>query len=414
MTQEFPNRTWAEIDLDILAENMREIRRITSPQAEIMAVVKADAYGHGAVQVAKILLENGASRLAVSMLEEAIELRKHGFTVPILILSHMDLCRIPEIIFYDLTQTVYEGEFADALSREAERENKTVRIHVKVDTGMGRIGYLIGDDSTEEILRISRLPGIMVEGLFTHFATSDEPDTTYVELQFERFISMVARLKSRGLSIPIQHVCNSAGILRFPHMHLDMVRAGLILYGMIPKGCPDAYQPISLMPAMTLKSSIIHVKDLPDGCPVSYGRNFVTTRQSVIATIPIGYADGYARRLSNRAEVLVHGQRAQVVGNVCMDMCMIDVTDFEERPHIQEEVVLFGTQKIGSKTFSLPVDELSDLLDTINYEITCLVGKRVPRVYLQSDDTAADAQLYLVGFCGWDTERGKTWKKTQK
>ena len=384
MMQVFPNRSWAEIDLDILANNMREIRRITSPGAEVMAVVKADAYGHGAIQVAKVLLENGAARLAVSMLDEAIELREHGITAPILTLSHTDPRRIPEVFKYDVTQTVYSEEFAAALSDHAQKVKREVRIHIKVDTGMGRIGYLTGTDSIEEILRISRLPGIAIEGLFTHFATLDEPDNTYSELQFGRFIEMADALENRGLMISVKHVCNSAGILRFPHMHLDMVRAGLIMYGMWPQGCPHAYQPITLQPAMTLKSSIVHVKDLPAGSSISYGRHFITPKDSVIATIPIGYADGYSRRLSNRADVLLQGKRARVVGNICMDMCMIDVTDFENCPEIADEVVLFGTQTVGTQKYSLSVDEISDLLDTMNYEITCLVGKRVPRVYLHS------------------------------
>jgi alanine racemase len=384
MIQDFPNRSWAEIDLDVLASNMREIRRITTPGTEIMGVVKADAYGHGAIQVARVLLENGATRLAVSMLDEAIELRKHGITAPILTLSHTDPRRIPEVISYDLTQTVYAQDFAEALSLQAQKDNKKVRIHIKVDTGMGRIGYLTGMESVEEILRISKLKGIIVEGLFTHFSTSDELDREYVELQFARFMEMDDTLRKRGLIIPVKHVCNSAAILRFPHMHLDMVRAGLIMYGMWPKGCPQAYQPISLVPAMTLKSGIVHVKDLPAGAAISYGRHFITPRESVIATIPIGYADGYSRHLSDRADVLLQGRRARVVGNICMDMCMIDVTDFEIRPKISDEVVLFGTQTFEKQKYSLPVDEISDLLDTINYEITCLVGKRVPRVYLQS------------------------------
>lgn len=396
MMQMFPNRAWAEIDLDILAQNMKEIRRITSQNAEIMAVVKADAYGHGAIQVSRVLLENGATRLAVSMIDEAIELRKNGISVPILILSHTDPRRFHEVIFYDLTLTVYAEDFASALSIQAQKDSKDVHIHIKVDTGMGRIGYQAGTDSIEEILRISKMPGLIVEGLFTHFATSDDPDREYTELQFSRFMDAACELEAHGLHIPIKHCCNSAGILRFPDMHLDMVRAGLILYGMWPKGCPDAYQPITLRPVMTLKSSIVHVKNLPAGSSVSYGRHFVTARESVIATIPIGYADGYSRRLSNRADVLLHGKRAPVVGNICMDMCMIDVSDFKTRPEISDEVVIFGTQTIGTEKYSLPIDEISDLLDTINYEITCLIGKRVPRVYLQSDDTAADAQLYMV------------------
>jgi len=384
MTDIYPTRSWAEIDLDILAENMREIRRITSPKAEIMGVVKADAYGHGAIQTSKVLLENGATRLAVSMLDEAIELRNNGISAPILMLNQADPRRISEIISYDLTTTVYSEDFARAISAQAGKSGTSAKIHIKLDTGMGRIGYQTGLDSVEEILRIAGLPGIEVEGLFTHFATSDEPDYSYVELQFSRFMKMVEILEKRGLSVPIKHVCNSAAILRFPEMHLDMVRAGLILYGMWPKGCPPPYMPLELRPAMTLKSSIIHVKGMPAGQSVSYGRNFITKRESMIATVPIGYADGYSRRLSNRADVLLKGRRARVVGSICMDMCMIDVTDFETSPEVSDEVVLFGTQISGEKKYSLPVDEISDLLDTINYEITCLVGKRVPRVYLQN------------------------------
>lgn len=384
MKDTFPNRTWAEIDLDILAENIREIRRITSPGAEVMGVVKADAYGHGAIEVARVLLENGASRLAVSMLDEAIELRHAGITAPVLILSQIDERRIHELIEYDITETVFTLSFARALSREASKTNKAIKIHIKLDTGMGRVGFPAAPESVEEILVISKLPGLDIEGIFTHFATSDEPDNEYCERQFARFTDIVGELESKGLKIPVRHVSNSAALMRFPHMHLDMVRAGLILYGMWPKGCPDAYMPITLKPVMTLKSAVIHVKDLDEGETVSYGRRFAASRRSVIATIPIGYADGYARRLSNRADVLFRGQRARVIGSICMDMCMIDVTDFAERPEIGDEIVLFGTETVGNRKCSLSVDEISDLLDTINYEITCLIGKRVPRVFLRS------------------------------
>ena len=384
MTDIFPSRTWAEIDLDILAENIREIRRITSPGAEVMAVVKADAYGHGAIEVARTLLENGASRLAVAMLDEAIELRNAGITAPILILSQIDMRRIHELIEYDITETVFSLEFARSLSKEASMAGKAVRIHIKIDTGMGRVGFPADSESVKEILEAALLPGLYIEGIFTHFATSDEPDNEYCERQFAKFMDMVCELESKGLKIPVRHVSNSAALMRFPHMHLDMVRAGLILYGMWPKGCPDAYKPITLKPVMTLKSAVIHVKDLPEGEAVSYGRRFTASRRSVVATIPIGYADGYARRLSNRADVLIKGKRARVAGSICMDMCMIDVTDFEERPKIGDEVVLFGTQMVGNQKCSLSVDEISDLLDTINYEITCLIGKRVQRVFLKS------------------------------
>ncbi len=386
MTQAFPNRSWAEINLDILAQNMQEIRRITNPGAEIMAVVKADAYGHGAIQTAMVLLENGATRLAVSMLDEAIELRKHGISAPILILGHTDPRRIPEILAYQITQTVYLTDFARQLSTQAESSGQKVKVHIKVDTGMHRIGYMADEEAFHEILALKELPGLEIEGIFTHFASSDEESQSYVEAQFKDFMTFVQRLEANGLIIPVKHACNSAAILRFPEMHLDMVRAGLIIYGMLPKGNYQPYTPVALQAAMTLKSSIIHVKELPVGAAISYGRHFVTCRPSLIATIPIGYADGYSRRLSDRAEVLINGQRAKISGNICMDMCMLDVTELEPTPKIGDEVVLFGHQKVQGKNFILAIDEISDLLDTINYEITCLVGKRVPRVYLKAGE----------------------------
>lgn len=394
-THAFPTRSWAEIDLDILASNTREIRRITAPGAEVMAIVKADAYGHGAIQTAKTFLENGATRLGVSMLDEGIELRRNGIDAPILLLGHTDPRRVSEIISYDITQTVYTESLAQALSAQAVLDKKKAAIHIKIDTGMGRIGYQTGMDSVEEIIRISELPGIYAEGVFTHMATSDDPDDSYARLQYARFLSVLSTLEKRGLDVPVRHVCNSGGILQFPEMHMNMVRAGLILYGMWPQGCPGAYTDIELNPAMTLKSNIIHVKSLAEGQSISYGRRFFTGRESVIATIPIGYADGYSRRLSNKAQVLLSGERASVVGNVCMDMCMIDVTNFEKQPQIGDEVVLFGTQMVKNQKFCLPVDEISDILDTINYEITCLVGKRVPRVYLK------DGQIVHMHSCIW-------------
>ncbi len=391
----FPTRSWAEIDLDVLARNTREIRRITHEKAEVMAIVKADAYGHGAIQTAKTILESGATRLGVSMLDEAIELRKNGVEAPILLLGHTDPRRVGEVIGYRLTQTVYTAELAEALSTEAVSTGQSVAIHVKIDTGMNRIGYPSGLDSINEIERIALLPGIILEGVFSHFATSDEENDEYVRLQYNRFVEMTDALRSKGLEVKIRHICNSAAILRFPDMHLDMVRAGLILYGMWPKGCPPSYTPIDLRAAMTLKSSVIHVKTLPPGESISYGRRFITDRESTIVTIPIGYADGYSRRLSNRADVLILGQRASIIGTVCMDMCMADVTSFDEMPKIGDEVVLFGSHMYKNKKTCLPVDEISDILDTINYEITCLVGKRVPRVYL------AGGRIVHMHSCIW-------------
>ena len=383
MMENFPNRSWAEINLDILAENMREIRRVTKRSAKIMAVVKADAYGHGAIETARVLLENGADKLAVSMLDEAIELRQNGITAPILILGHTDPRRISQLIENDIEQAVYSLEYAKAISKKAIILERTARIHIKYDTGMNRLGFLKGESSVEAILAIAELPGIEIEGMFSHFAMSDTDDDEYTMKQFESFTKMAEELEKRGLVIPTKHICNSAGILRFPQMHMDMVRSGLITYGMMPKGCPASYTDFEVRPAMTLKSSVVHVKEIPVGETISYGRHFTTERPSTIATIAIGYADGYLRRLSNRAEVLIHGRRAPVVGNICMDMCMVDVTDFDEKPKVGDEVVLFGKQKARGIEAEIPVDEISDMLDTINYEVTCLVGKRIPRVYIK-------------------------------
>ena len=385
MMDKFPNRSWAEINLDILAENMREIRRVTKRSAKIMAVVKADAYGHGAIEVARVLLENGADKLAVSMLDEAIELRDNGITAPILILGHTDPRRISQLIENDIEQAVYSLEYAQAISKKAVILERMARIHIKYDTGMNRLGFLAGESSVEAILAISELPGIEIEGMFSHFAMSDTDDDEYTMKQFESFTKMAEELEKRGLEIPTKHICNSAGILRFPQMHMDMVRAGLITYGMMPKGCPSPYTDFEVRPAMTLKSSVVHVKEIPVGETISYGRHFKTERPSTIATIAIGYADGYLRRLSNRAEVLINGHRAPVVGNICMDMCMVDVTDLPEKPRVGDEVVLFGKQKSRCGEAEIPVDEISDMLDTINYEVTCLVGKRIPRVYIRNN-----------------------------
>ncbi|HHT77945.1 MAG TPA: alanine racemase [Clostridiaceae bacterium] len=379
----FPSRTWAEIDLDALAHNMREIRKFTAPSAEVMAVVKADAYGHGAIQVAKVFLENGASRLAVSMIDEAIELRNSGIDAPILTLNHTDPRRASEVIENRIDQTVYSVEFAKALSDNALAAGRKVNIHIKIDTGMRRVGFAEGCQSVEQIMQIADMPGISIEGIFTHYAVADTEDDAFTRSQYRVFTEIIQSLENRGIDIPIKHICNSAGTLRFPETHMDMVRVGIIAYGMIPPGCPPPYRPILLKPAMTLKSNVVHVKTIKPGDTVSYGRKYESRDTETIATIPIGYADGYTRRLSGKADVLLHGQRAPVIGTICMDMCMIRIDSVRESVKIGDEVVLFGRQLYKDDEFFLSVDEISELSDTINYEITCLIGKRVPRVYMQ-------------------------------
>ncbi len=381
MDHAYLNRSWAEINLDAIAWNVRRIRSAVRRSCEIMGVVKADAYGHGVDEVVPVLLANGVSRLAVSMLDEAIQLRQAGIDVPILVLSYTDPRRAREILANRITQTVYSRDLAQALSDAAVQTGCDARIHIKVDTGMGRVGFLGGYGAVKDITWIRDLPRIVIEGLYTHFSTSDEPDAAYTRQQFELFMSISRELDRIGLSIPIKHVCNSAATMRFPAMHLDMVRPGLILYGMLPPGCPEAWN--DLQPAMSLKSNVILAKTVPPDSSISYGRLFTTARESRIATIPIGYADGYSRRLSGRASVLIHGRRVPVVGRICMDTCMADVTDLPGEPvRTGDEVVLFGAQTNERQTGAISVDEVADWLETINYEVTCLIGRRVPRAYL--------------------------------
>lgn len=368
---------WAEINLDNLAHNIREVRRLTRKDAMVTAVIKANGYGHGAPEIAKTFLENGADRLAVAVLSEAIELRKSGITAPILILGYTQPTLFDKVVEYDIIQTIYNYNDAKALSEVAGKLNKKATIHIKIDSGMGRIGFLPNDDSVEEIIKISKLPNIYVEGMFTHFAKADYKDKSYTKTQFERFSWVAKKLEERGLNIPIKHVSNSAAIIDMPELNLDMVRAGIIIYGLKPS---DEVQldKIDLKPAMALKARISHVKTVPKGTGISYGQIFVTERESKIATIPIGYADGFCRLLTGKAEVSVKGKRAKIVGKICMDQCMIDVTDIED-VKVGDEVVIFGYEEGHPH-----VDELAEKLGTINYEVVCMVSRRVPRVYFSN------------------------------
>lgn len=384
------NRAWAEIDLDAIAHNVREIRKLTDKKVEMMGVVKADAYGHGVREVVRTLLDNGVTQLAVSMLDEAIQIRNMGIDVPILILGYTDPVRAEELVRNDVTQTVFSLDLAEALSEAAVKLGKKVKVHVKVDTGMTRIGFMPGCDAVRSITGISRLPGVVLEGIFTHFASADERERDYTQMQYDRFLGLCAELSKAGIEIPVKHVCNSAGIMQYPEMHLDMVRPGVILYGLYPSQEVDR-ETLRLKPAMTLKANVIMVKDVePDTC-ISYGRIFRTSRKSRIATIPIGYADGYTRLLSNKGHMLVNGEFAPVVGRICMDQCMIDVTDLKKEVRVGDEVVIFGNQNGAS----ISVDEVAADIGTINYELVCIIGKRIPRVYLK-DGKICSILNYLI------------------
>ena len=379
-------RTWAEVNLDHIAHNAQEIRRFTQQNARLMGVVKADAYGHGAPQIARTLLENGFSYLAVSLIEEAVELRQAGIRAPILILSDNALCCAEEIIRYDIRQAVYTYEMAELLSKAAIRLQQKAKIHIKVDTGMGRIGFS-SEEAPDAAERISKLHGIEIEGIFTHFAIADEYGAqadAYTQRQYELFTGACEKISGeKHIHIPLRHAANSASILRFPQMHLDMVRAGIILYGSFPSEALKKNCGADLRPAMTLKSAVTYLKEVPAGTSISYGCTYRTARNSVIATVPIGYADGCLRILGNQADAYLEKvqMRVPVVGRVCMDQLMVDVTEAVKlgAVNVGDPVVLFGGQYGKMPT----ADEIASLAGTIPYEITCAVSRRVPRKYFR-------------------------------
>lgn len=367
---------WAEINLDNLAHNIREVRKRTNENALVTAVVKANGYGHGSVDISRTFLDNGADRLAVAILTEAIELRKGNITEPILILGYTPPAQYDKLLKYDIIPAIYNYEEAKLLSNKAVELGKEATIHIKLDSGMGRIGFLPTKESVDDIIKISRLPNIYIEGIFTHFAKADETDKSHAKGQFEIYMSMINALEEEGLNIPIKHVSNSAAIIDMPELNLNMVRAGVMIYGFYPSD--EVRKDIELKPAMTLKARISHLKVVPKGTGISYGQIFVTEKESKIATIPIGYADGFTRMLTGKAEVTINGKRAKIVGKICMDQCMIDVTNIED-VKVGDEVVLFGCEPEHPHA-----DELAAKIGTINYEIVCMVSRRVPRVYVSS------------------------------
>jgi alanine racemase len=370
------------------AHNIKELKRITRSPARLMAVVKANGYGHGAVQVAREALHNGAQYLGVARINEAISLRKAGLSAPILIFGYSPPDLAPLLIDYELTQTVYSLSTATALSEYANRKGKKITVHIKVDSGMGRLGFLLEDIHTtpkdtplnnpiREIEAISRLAGLTVEGIFTHFATADSADKSYADLQLDRFMELLSHLQKEGLDPPLRHAANSGALINIPESHLDMVRPGIASYGLYPSDEINR-NTIALKPVMTLKSKIIHLKKVPPGFNISYGITYQTKNSTIIATIPVGYADGFNRLLSSRGYMLVHGQRVPIVGRVCMDLTMLDVGRISGVA-LEDEVVVFGEQENEAIT----ADEIAVSIGTINYEVVSTITGRVPRLYLK-------------------------------
>lgn len=371
-------RCVAEINLDAIGHNIREIKARLNEGTRLLAVVKADGYGHGATETAQICLYNGADELAVATLDEGLTLRSNNIFVPVLILGYTVESRLEDAVTNNLTQTVFSYELAKQLSDTAVRLGRTALAHISVDTGMSRIGFLPCEESLDEIDRIFELPNLEITGVFTHFSTADEADKSFTYTQFERFKYMTDGIEARGHKNLIRHCANSASIIDLPDMQLDMVRAGIIIYGMLPSG--DVGTDIDLIPAMSIKTHISYVKELPAGIGVGYGRKYYTDKLTKIATVPIGYADGYSRRLSNKARMLVNGEYANVIGNVCMDQLMLDVTHIKD-VKMGDEVTVLGV--CGDKAVS--AEELGSLMGTINYEVVCCIGKRVPRVYIKNN-----------------------------
>lgn len=382
--KEFLRRTWAQINLDAIENNILQIKSILKPGTLLCATVKADCYGHGYAYTAAAMSEAGADWFSVSNLAEALQLRRSGIKKPVLILGYTPPSYVRELVYNDISQAVYSLEYAKALSLEAEKADVTVNAHIKIDTGMSRIGFLYHDsveDSSviDEIFDICSLPGIFPEGIFTHFSCADNADgELFTRLQYELFCTAVDSLKQLGIEFRVRHCSNSAAILNFPEMNFDMVRAGIILYGHYPS--KEVRRPIKLLPVMELKAVISMVKEIPEGTPVSYGGTYVSSEKRTVATVPIGYADGYPRLLSNKMYMLVNGKKAPVLGNVCMDQTVIDVTGIDGVSE-GKTITVFGRDG----TAFLDVSEIAEKAGLLNYEILCSLSRRVPRVYVRED-----------------------------
>lgn len=373
------SRIQAEIDLDAMTYNLEHIKKNLTPGTQVIAVLKADGYGHGAVPLARRIQKDPEIwGIAVATVEEGEELRNAGITKPILILGYTYQEDYQKIAKLDFRPAVFKLSMAKELSKAALEAGKTLKIHIKIDTGMTRIGYRDVKKDVPEILEISKLPGLEIEGIFTHFARADEADKTPALVQYEKFQEFIRALEQEGLHIPMKHCSNSAGIIRMQEANLDAVRAGIILYGLYPSKEVER-EPVPLKPLMSLRSHIAYIKTVEPGAEISYGGIFTTIRETRVATIPVGYADGYPRGLSNKGSVLIRGKRAPILGRVCMDQFMVDVTEIPEAEEL-DQVTLLG--KDGKDCITM--EELGELSGRFNYEFACCISKRVPRVYLES------------------------------
>ncbi|HEY9574391.1 MAG TPA: alanine racemase [Lachnospiraceae bacterium] len=374
------SRIYAKIDMAHIEENLRAMKGNLLPETQIVAVIKADGYGHGAVEIAKFIeAYEFLWGFAVATVDEAMELRENKIHKPILILGYTFHEDYSLLIEHDIRPTIFQLSDALALSKKAAERGKEVSIHIAVDTGMSRIGYLPKEESFKEIFSISQLENIKIEGIFTHFSKADEYNLEHSKGQLKRFVDFKEKLESKGLCIPIVHASNSAAIIRLGQAQLDLVRAGISMYGIYPSNEVERDN-VKLKPAMSIYSHITYIKEVDAGVLVSYGGTFTTKRKTKIATIPVGYADGYPRSLSNKGWVLIHGKKAPIIGRICMDQFMVDVTDIEEALAL-DEVVLLGE----SQGNNISADELGQLSGRFHYEFVCDINKRVPRIYVYGD-----------------------------
>ena len=385
------NRIFAKIDLDAIHYNLKSIVQKLSPDTKILAVIKTDGYGHGAVEIAHELEPSSkVAGFAAATAEEALSLRRHGIRKPILILGYTFEEDYPKLITQQIRFTVYTYQMAKALSIAALKAGQKAYIHIKTDTGMGRIGYQVTEAAADEIAKIQTLPGIVTEGIFTHFARADEADKTHTKAQLDEYHKMLSMLKARNVQIPIKHVSNSAGIAQFPDAGFDLVRAGIILYGLYPSD-EVGKDAISLKPVMQLKSKIIHIKELEAGRCISYGGTYCLAGARMIATVPVGYGDGYPRSLSGRGYVLIHGKKAPILGRICMDQFMVDITDIKDA-RLLDTVTLLGED--GGSV--LCMEELAALSGRFNYEFACDISKRVPRVFYKGGKPVLSRDFFEI------------------
>ena len=381
-------RCYAEISLEAIGHNIREVKKRLPEGVKLLGVVKANAYGHGAVPVASYL-ENQVDYFATATIEEAIELRENGISAPILILGYVSPSQYGDLVEYDITQTIDSYAQALALEKEAARQNRKAKAHLAVDTGMTRIGFQVTEHDADEAAKIADLPHIELEGMFTHFSCADQEDKTYCSMQMEKYDKMTALLAERGVTIPLRHICNSAGIMEFDDHRFEMVRSGIITYGNAPS--EELEGAISLRPMMSLHSMIAQVRTVPAGTDISYGRLYRTARDTRVAVLPIGYADGLSRLLTGKASFYLQGKLVPVIGRICMDMCMLDVSEVPDaKPG--DIVTIFGYDDDGTL---VPCERLAAAQGTINYELLCQISKRIPRICHRGAETSQILQ-YIV------------------